>query len=230
MSDPVFAPWEPATGRCSGRARPGARSLMLVITETLDALDHRDDWKNWGIYNCRDTALGNPSAHSDGRADDVGCTIAAGNDLVHLLRTARPARLGISVIIHNRVIYSAKSPNGRRYNGVPHTDHVHIELTRAAANTMTTASIRRILATPAAANPTPGVVAYKPGSRVLKPGSTGPDVKWLQKRLAITADGVYGPRTEQRVRHYQAAHHLPVDGGVGPKDWAKLLRTPRKAA
>lgn len=224
MSAPKFAPWEPATGKCSGKARAGARALMAIVITLLVGL------KNWGIYNCRDTALGNPSAHGDGRALDVGCGISLGNKLVALLKKIGPYRLGISVIIHNRVIYSAKSPNGRRYTGNPHTDHVHIELTRAAANTMTAAAIRRIIGTPATAAPAEHVVVYKPGSRVLRPGSTGPDVKWLQKRLAIKADGVYGPRTEQRVRHYQAAHHLPVDGGVGPKDWAKLLRAPRKAA
>lgn len=217
MATPKFAPWEPASGKCYGRARAGAQALMVVVLTLLVGL------KNWGIYNCRDTALGNPSAHGDGRALDVGCGISLGNKLVRLLLAIGPSRLGISVIIHNRVIYSAKSPNGRKYNGDPHTDHVHIELTRAAANTMTVKNIKRIIAAPAPVT-TPTVPApRKPGSRVLRSGSKGADVRWLQQRLGITVDGVYGPATERRVRHYQAAHHLPVDGSIGPRDWQKLL-------
>lgn len=196
---------------------------MAVILTVLIGL------RNWGIYNCRDTALGNPSAHGDGRALDVGCTIAVGRLLVRLLLKIGPARLGISVIIHNRVIYSAKSPNGRRYPGNPHTDHVHIEMTRAAANKLTVKAARRILtsaaATPAGDKPQP----RKPGSRILRPGYQGADVRWLQRRLGITADGDYGPQTEARVRRWQRRHDLPTDGSIGPRDWAKLLNN-RKAA
>lgn len=102
--------------------------------------------KNWGIYNCRDTALGNLSAHSEGRALDVGCSLSVGNRIVkHLLRVG-PRRLGISVIIHNRVIYSRRSPNGRRYTGNPHTDHVHIEMTRRAARLLSLVRAKRVLA------------------------------------------------------------------------------------
>lgn len=101
--------------------------------------------KNWGIYNFRDTALGNPSVHGDGRALDIGCDIATGNRIVKKLRSIGPAELGISVIIHNRVIYSAKSPNGRRYNGVPHKDHVHIEMTPKAGRHLKLIRAKRVL-------------------------------------------------------------------------------------
>lgn len=101
--------------------------------------------KSWGIYNCRSTALGNKSAHSEGRALDVGCSIAVGKRIVATLLRIGPANLGISAIIHNRVIYSRKSPRGRRYTGVPHLDHVHIEMTRKAARHVTVARAKRVL-------------------------------------------------------------------------------------
>lgn len=138
MSSPRFSPWQQATGN-SGGSRPGARALMAVVLLAFPGA------KNWGIYSARNTALGNRSAHSEGRALDIGCSVKVGARIVKLLRAVGPSKLGICVIIHNRVIYSAKSPNGRRYTGVPHLDHVHVELTRKAAGQLTVAKVRRLL-------------------------------------------------------------------------------------
>lgn len=121
-----FARWQPAR-RCTDGAGPGARALMLAILLTHPRC------RSWGIFSCRNTALGNRSAHGEGRALDIGCDLDAGHELVRDLLRAGPAELGISVIIHDRKIYSAKSPRGRPYNGVPHRDHVHVEITRKAA-------------------------------------------------------------------------------------------------
>lgn len=145
-----YARWQAASGKCSGGAGAGARALMAAL------LIRFPDARSWGIYNCRRTALGNASAHGEGRALDIGCSIATGNRIVKYLRSVKwtdddgnvlqgPRGLGISVIIHNRVIYSAKSPNGRRYTGNPHTDHVHIEMTRKAANRLTLRRAKRVL-------------------------------------------------------------------------------------
>lgn len=138
MSTPRFARWQPAT-RCTGGAGPGARALMAGILLTHPGTT------SWGIYNCRATALGNKSAHSEGRALDVGCSLAVGHRLVKDLLAVDPWTLGISVLIHDRRIYSAKSPNGRAYNGVPHRDHVHVEMTRKAAQRLTLARVKRVL-------------------------------------------------------------------------------------
>ena len=101
--------------------------------------------KSWGIYNCRPTVLGNRSAHSEGRALDVGCGLDTGHRIVRDLLRVGPWRLGVSVNIHDRKIYSARSPAGRPYNGVPHRDHVHIEMTRHAAADLSLARAKRVL-------------------------------------------------------------------------------------
>lgn len=136
---PRFARYQPAV-RCTGAAGAGARALMaaVLLTDPLHL-------KSWGIYNCRSTVLGNKSAHSEGRALDVGCGVPAGERLVRRLLKLGPWRLGVSVIIHDRKIYSAKSPDGRSYPGHPHRDHVHIEMTRKASRNLTLSRAKRVL-------------------------------------------------------------------------------------
>ncbi|MCF7965807.1 MAG: peptidoglycan-binding protein [Methylobacter tundripaludum] len=58
---------------------------------------------------------------------------------------------------------------------------------------------------------------------LLKKGSTGDDVKKLQNRLGLTADGVFGSGTEAQVKTWQAQNGLVADGIVGDATWAKLF-------
>lgn len=57
----------------------------------------------------------------------------------------------------------------------------------------------------------------------LKKGSKGDDVKKLQTRLALTADGIFGPDTELKVKAWQAENGLAADGIVGNATWAKMF-------
>ena len=56
----------------------------------------------------------------------------------------------------------------------------------------------------------------------LKKGSRGPEVKALQQKLNLMADGIYGPLTEEAVKEFQKSHGLTVDGIAGPKTLAAL--------
>lgn len=53
-------------------------------------------------------------------------------------------------------------------------------------------------------------------SRVLRRGMQGEDVKVLQERLGLQADGIFGPMTEQRLRQWQSSNRLTADGIAGP--------------
>jgi hypothetical protein len=55
-------------------------------------------------------------------------------------------------------------------------------------------------------------------------GSTGNAVQWLQRRLARTPDGQFGPRTEAAVKGFQRAASLSADGRVGPITWGALTK------
>ncbi|HEU0132697.1 MAG TPA: glycoside hydrolase family protein [Mycobacteriales bacterium] len=59
-------------------------------------------------------------------------------------------------------------------------------------------------------------------TRVLRNGARGDDVKELQRRLGVGADGIFGKGTEAAVRAFQQRHHLGVDGVVGPRTAAAL--------
>jgi len=58
---------------------------------------------------------------------------------------------------------------------------------------------------------------------LLKNGSKGDDVKKLQQKLGLNADGVFGPGTEAKVKEWQAANGLTADGIVGDGTWSKMF-------
>lgn len=75
-------------------------------------------------------------------------------------------------------------------------------------------------------------------TRILKKGSRGEDVKYMQECLitlgysvgASKADGIFGSNTETAVKKYQANHKdiygkaLSVDGKIGEKSWYAIER------
>lgn len=58
---------------------------------------------------------------------------------------------------------------------------------------------------------------------LLKVGSKGDDVKKLQTKLGLTADGSFGPGTEKAVKEWQAKNGLTADGIVGDATWNKMF-------
>lgn len=58
---------------------------------------------------------------------------------------------------------------------------------------------------------------------LLKVGSKGSEVKQLQEKLGISADGIFGKGTESAVKEWQSKNGLTSDGLVGNKTWAKMF-------
>ncbi len=58
---------------------------------------------------------------------------------------------------------------------------------------------------------------------LLKLGSKGEEVKKLQTKLGLTADGSFGPNTEKKVKEWQQLNGLTADGIVGDTTWSKMF-------
>jgi len=58
---------------------------------------------------------------------------------------------------------------------------------------------------------------------LLKNGSKGEEVKQLQTKLGLSADGNFGPMTETKVKEWQAKNGLTADGIVGDGTWGKMF-------
>ena len=57
---------------------------------------------------------------------------------------------------------------------------------------------------------------------VLSLGSNNAAVKFLQNKLGVKVDGIFGPSTKAAVIVFQAKNHLTTDGIVGNNTWNKL--------
>lgn len=71
------------------------------------------------------------------------------------------------------------------------------------------------------------VATTDPVKVMLRKGSCGESVRELQLALGFAAreiDGDFGPKTDKAVREFQRNHGLTIDGKVGPKTWAILLK------
>jgi len=57
---------------------------------------------------------------------------------------------------------------------------------------------------------------------ILKNGSKGEEVKALQKKLGLVADGNFGSGTEKAIKEWQLKNGLTADGVIGPSSLEKL--------
>ena len=59
-------------------------------------------------------------------------------------------------------------------------------------------------------------------SGLVKQGSRGTVVKQIQRKVGVTADGVFGPKTKAAVKRWQKRKGLAADGVVGPRTGTKM--------
>ena len=60
---------------------------------------------------------------------------------------------------------------------------------------------------------------------LLKLGSKSDEVKIVQKKLGLTVDGIFGPKTESAVKEFQKKNGIYPDGIIGPKTWPLIQAT-----
>jgi hypothetical protein len=122
---------------CTGGATLGTLALLEYLTDRWPG-----SWSK-GIYNCR-TVRGSTafSIHAEGRALDLGVDEGTDEGFVVGEQVAawlvkHAEQIGCQYFIWNRQSWR-KSRGWRPYHGTsPHRDHLHIELTREAADEIT---------------------------------------------------------------------------------------------
>jgi len=125
----------------------------------------------------------------------------------------------IKYVISNRRIWSPSiSPNWRAYNGSnPHDRHVHVSVSSEKKLYDDTRQWSFIL-------PKPDLTATPREQReVLRFGSQGDQVGYLQTLLGLAVDRQFGRTTDAAVRLFQKTHGLEVDGVVGSRTWEMLI-------
>src|SRR5829696_5119070 len=112
----------------------------------------------------------------------------------------------------------------RKYSGKnPHNMHVHVSVKGMKARYDDDSAWAISGAAPPAIPSAPPPPAGIEQRKTLKKGSGyAEDVRYLQKLLGITVDGVFGTETEKAVKKAQRENGLAADGIVGPYTWAAL--------
>ena len=133
-----------ARHQCSGRAQSGAIKFGAFIRNHFgNGMDLRVPGDGIQIYNCRSVRGGRSrSVHGDGRAVDIFIPTlpggvadnAKGDPIANWLAT-NAEFIGIQYIIWDRTSFkSNRGEQSKCYSGThPHNDHIHVELTWAAA-------------------------------------------------------------------------------------------------
>lgn len=125
-----------------GGVRPGAQAFMDVVLSKISGTYSASLYRNTNIDN-GDTL----SVHAEGRALDIGVPNLSTGDQVFRLIAPLSYQLGIQRIIWNRRVWTSRAPSGTNYTGDdPHTDHLHVELTRAKADSLTESNFEQLLA------------------------------------------------------------------------------------
>lgn len=85
-------------------------------------------------------------------------------------------------------------------------------------------NIAEIQATGIAGETTWNAINLILAKRIIRPNHAGgPVVRYLQYRVGIEVDGVFGPQTEAAIKTFQRQNGLVADGIVGGMTWQKLI-------
>lgn len=99
-------------------------------------------------------------------------------------------------------------------------DPMHIELADGTKVDDCVRALAELRAYPRSGQPLVPVAGAHPD---LSSGSTGEQVRLVQRLLRITVDGAFGPQTTAAVTAFQRSRGLDADGIVGPRTWTALL-------
>jgi peptidoglycan hydrolase-like protein with peptidoglycan-binding domain len=233
MAHPSWGPGWPTnnsekmvTATIRGVRLPVRREIAPLVAGLVKELaDARNKAFNpgwcWGYANRAISGTNTPSNHSWGLAIDLDAPenpylAASTHRAAHSLRKTYPGGRVLRSTMPMKAEAIAKRW-GFRWGGVYTTkpDPMHFEFIGS------TSDARNLVKD--SGMPKPDVLK-KRGRPTIKEGSRGRAVSYLQRKLDVAADGIFGPLTEQAVKAFQREKNLTVDGIVGEDTWAALKK------
>jgi peptidoglycan hydrolase-like protein with peptidoglycan-binding domain len=234
----VASPYQ-AQRLCDPTAKPGVVSFAAllsthyklggaagIIRNCNSGVTEHSEGRAW------DWMLNASRPHEKAVADAVTAWLSAPDAQGRPGAMAR--RFGIMYIIWNKKMWRAYDP-GRgwaAYTGSsPHTDHVHFSFSWDGAYGRTSWWTGKALTTisPGPAVPKPAPTPTGPPTapvavyKVLVRGATGADVALAQKAIGVTADGVFGPRTEAALKAWQTRSGVKATGVLDLSTWSAMV-------
>lgn len=205
-----------------------ARSL-LTLREQIDALAPGRSRSSDGMIG--DTAHKSRSSDHNAWVDDGGVGVVTAIDITHdphngvdsgaiaeKLRASHDPRIKY-LISNKRIASAAQSPwTWRPYTGSnPHTQHFHLSVNsqKRLYDSTEPWPVGKFTPQPKA----PPAIARP----LLRKGSRGADVAYLQTLLGLEIDGIFGAETQAAVKQFQRKYGLTPDGIVGAYTWKELL-------
>jgi len=103
-------------------------------------------------------------------------------------------------------------------------DRMHVECHRSPAELRAIGGVHYPMPFPLPAGHYFGMRSTGPGAVDGYAGQEGyrPEIEFIQGRVGVTRDGLYGPQTTRSVVAYQQIHRLQADGLVGRMTWAAM--------
>jgi Putative peptidoglycan binding domain len=202
-----------------------ARSLETLRQQIDQLAPNRnkdsDGWIGDAAHRARKSEH-NPDPNGVVRALDITNDPAHGvnsQDLAEQLRQSKDPRI-LYLISNRRIAASGVDPwIWRPYSGSnPHDHHMHISVVEDPARYDATNPWPVHLTTGSA-----GAGTASPSRPRIKQGDSDTAVAEAQRLLGINVTGTFDLATDERVRAFQAAHGLAVDGIIGPYTWDQLL-------
>jgi hypothetical protein len=174
-----------------------------------------------------------PNARDVVRAFDIDADGIPAHWLAEHLRkrgAAGDRRLadGGYVIFNRRIASWSHGWRWRRYDGEsPHTDHIHLSVSKNASGYDGPGGwgVRNATNIPHGGTIPATLPTHPLGKRVLKlkePRMRGTDVAFVQRFTGADDDGNYDLKTVARVKRYQGIVGLPRNGIVGPSTWKAM--------
>ncbi|SDY69767.1 N-acetylmuramoyl-L-alanine amidase [Thermoactinomyces sp. DSM 45892] len=150
-----------------------------------------------------------------------GYGIGAHGNSIKTDNLAARGRIGVVTFTHMpAVLFENLFIDTKSENDLLKSEDFKSKLAQVYANSIAKCVGLKATFTPVATASSP---SYTRLLKLRKPMMRGDDVRAIQRKLGVSADGIYGPVTRNAVIKFQRKEQILVDGIVGKQTWSRLF-------